>query len=109
MLHMRKTATFRTHVLAVSCAITTDDLHREVVEELSHEPAASSESARLDQLAFIGALAVERAVKERAYAELAKVFVDEPDLSVIQTTMGAPIEGETDADLEALFESLSSQ
>jgi hypothetical protein len=44
-------------------------MHREVVEELSHEPV----------------------------------------LSAIQRTMGAPIEGGTDADLEALFESLSSQ
>lgn len=109
MLHMRKTATFRSQVLAVSCAISTDDLHRVIVEELSREPAASSESARLDQLAFIGALAVERAVKERAYAELAQVFVHEPDHSAIQVTMGAPIEGETDAELEALFEALSPQ
>ena len=108
MLHMRKTATFRREVLATSEAVAVDSAERAALEELLGEPVARSESARLDQLAGLGALMVDRAAKEASYADYARCLGEEPAPTYRQPTMGAPIEGETEEDLERLFEVLSS-
>ena len=79
------------------------------VEQLSHERPAVSESARLDQLAYIGAVAVERSARELAYAELATAMRNDIGPGYVQTAMGAPIDGETDEDLKKLFEDLGNQ
>lgn len=106
--HMRKTATFRRRVLATSEAVAVDSAEREALEELLGEPVARSESARLDQLASLGALMVERAAKEKAYADLARCLGDESSPTYRQPAMGAPIEGEHEEDLEHLFLMLDS-
>ncbi|MEN8234401.1 MAG: hypothetical protein ABFR89_05705 [Actinomycetota bacterium] len=105
---MRKTATFRNEVLAASAAVAVDPAHRQALEELLGEAVAQSESARLDQLAGLGALMVERAAKEKAYADLSRSLNGEPSPEYRQPAMGAPIEGETEEDLIRLFEALSS-
>ncbi len=105
---MRKTATFRQFVIDTAEALTMDPLQQSALEELLGEPVARSESARLDQLAGLGALMVDRAAKEKAYADLAKVLDDEPAPAYRQPAMGAPIAGETDEDLDRLFELLDS-
>jgi len=106
--HMRKTATFRREVLAASEAVAVDSDHRAALEDLLGEPVAHSESARLDQLASLGALMVERVAKEAAYADYARCLGDEPAPTYRQRAMGTPIAGETEADLERLFEVLNS-
>jgi hypothetical protein len=108
MLHMRKTATFRREVLATSEAVAVDSAHRAALEELLGEPVAHSESARLDQLASLGALMVDRAAKEEAYADYARSLGDEPAPTYRQPAMGAPIAGETEEDLDRLFRVLNS-
>ncbi len=108
MQHMRKTATFRREVLATSEAVAVDSAQRAALEELLGEPVAHSESARLDQLASLGALMVNRAAKETAYAEYARCLGDDPAPTYRQPAMGAPIAGETEDDLERLFQVLDS-
>ncbi len=108
MQHMRKTATFRPEVLATSEAVAVDSVHRAALEELLGEPVARSESARLDQLASLGALLVDRAAKETAYADYARVLGDDPTPTYRQPGLGAPIEGETEEDLDRLFSVLDS-
>jgi len=105
---MRKTVTFRREVLATSEAVAVDSAQRDALEELLGEPVARSESARLDQLASLGALMVDRAAKEEAYADYARSLSDEPALTYRQPAMGAPIAGETDKDLDRLFWMLDS-
>jgi hypothetical protein len=105
---MRKTATFRRQVLATSEAVAVDSAQREALEELLGEPVAHSESARLDQLASLGALMVDRAAEEKGYADLARCLSDEPAPTYRQPAMGAPIEGEHDEDLDHLFLVLDS-
>ena len=85
-----------------------DSAQREALEELLGEPVAHSESARLDQLASLGALMVERAAKEKAYAALARCLSDESAPTYRQPEMGAPIEGEHQEDLVHLFQVLDS-
>lgn len=108
MQHMRKTATFRREVLATADAVAVDSVQRTALEELLGEPVAHSESARLDQLARLGALMVERAAKEAAYADYARVLGDDPAPAYRQPGLGAPIEGETEEDLDRLFSVLDS-
>jgi hypothetical protein len=108
MQYMRKTATFRREVLATSEAVAVDSAHRAALEELLGEPAAHSESARLDQLASLGALMVDRAAKEQAYADYARSQGDQPAPTYRQPALGTPIEGETEEDLERLFRVLNS-
>jgi len=105
---MRKTATFRREVLITSEAVAVDSAQRVALEELLGEPVARSESARLDQLASLGALMVDRAAKERAYGDYARCLGDDPAPTYRQPAMGAPIEGETDEDLDRLFRVLNS-
>ena len=108
MQHMRKTATFRREVLAVTEAVAADSAQRSALEALLGEPVARSESARLDQLASLGAMMVDRAAKETAYADYARCLGDDPAPTYRQPAMGAPIEGETEEDLERLFTVLGS-
>ncbi|MEA2023167.1 MAG: hypothetical protein U9N79_02620 [Actinomycetota bacterium] len=105
---MRKTATFRRLVLATSEAVAVESAEREALEELLGEPVAHSESARLDQLASLGALMVDRAAREKAYADLARCLGDEPASPYRQPAMGAPIDGESEEGLEHLFLVLDS-
>jgi len=108
MQHMRKTATFRREVLAIAGAVAVDPVQRAALEDLLGEPVARSESARLDQLASLGALMVDRAAKETAYANYARVLGEDPAPTYRQPGLGAPIEGESEADLDWLFSVLDS-
>ena len=103
MLHMRKTATFRSAVLATTVVVAQESPQQQALERLLGEPAAVSESARLDQLAYIGAMTVEREAEDAGYAELALYLSAEPATQYRQRSMGAPIVGETDDDLHTLF------
>ena len=105
---MRKTATFRREVLAISDAVAVDSVQRAALEELLGEPVARSESARLDQLATLGALMVDRAAKETAYANYARVLGNDPAPTYRQSGLGAPIGGESEEDLDRLFLMLDS-
>ncbi|MEA3503457.1 MAG: hypothetical protein U9R47_11820 [Actinomycetota bacterium] len=105
---MRKTATFRRQVLAASEAVAADSAQRAALEELLGEPVAHSESARLDQLASLGALMVDRMAKEAAYADYARCLGESPAPAYRQPAMGAPIEGESEEDLDRLFSVLDS-
>jgi hypothetical protein len=105
---MRKTATFRELVIDTAEALTMNPLQQAALEELFGEPVARSESARLDQLASPGALMVDREAKEKVHSDLAHSLVDEPGPAYRQPAMGAPILGETDEDLEQLFEAFDS-
>jgi len=51
---------------------------------------------------------VDRAAKEQAYADYARSLGDQPAPTYRQPALGAPIEGETEEDLERLFRVLNS-
>ncbi len=100
---MRKTATFRPAVLATTVVVAQESPQQRALERLLGEPVAVSESARLDQLAYIGAMTVEHEAQDVGYTELAIYLSAELATPYPQKSMGAPIIGEDDDDLHTLF------
>lgn len=104
---VRKTVTFSDFVLEVAEQIGNEEAAAAAVEELTGKPPATSESARIDQLASIGAARVLALTMSAGYEDLAALLVSEPPTRELQRTLGKPIEDETDAGVETLQRALA--
>ncbi|HEY5890984.1 MAG TPA: hypothetical protein VIW94_09825 [Acidimicrobiia bacterium] len=99
---MRKTVTFSGFVIEVADKIAKEPAAARAIELLTGHSAASSESARIDQLASIGAARVLAATAMSGYEDLADLLADEPGFIEIQRTVGSHIAGESDDGFETL-------
>lgn len=81
MHHMRKTVNFSTRTLSVADRLGSADAYKRALAKLRGPEAAKradqSESARLRELADIGAQTIERVAEDAAYQELAALYEQE--------------------------------
>ena len=98
---MRKTVTFSDFVLDVAAKAGQEPSIAQAIRQLSGRPVGSSESARIDQLASIGAARVLATSVESGYQRLAELVAGDT-VPAIQKTLGSPIVGEDDDSLETL-------
>jgi hypothetical protein len=111
---MRKSVTFTRETLEVAERVSSSEAYRAALIAAAGpeagEAANKSESARLRQLADIGAAVVAEAAEEAGYSDLAGIYAEEGELyKSFQDSSLARGPQEEDEALGRLFEALASE